>query len=345
MPLTESGCKYAAVSVEIVAIDAAQQTVTFHTDARLTTATNASPEEDRRLLGQFTCAQSELWMPPAIWPKAPPVPEASVPLQVGATGVLYLSNTALPKGGTSASGACQIRGWYPDARPAPGLDDEQVVGFKWPDCRPSDDWFPLKLKPESVKVMALANGKLETVDLRDPALAQPDQDLVWTGASPVTLQLTPGGLQRFGIAAAAPQALQAWPVRIDVTAVALSNTGAVLSSSKSVDLRHQKHAARRQHLSWTAADPTVTARLTTSGHVLFNIGPEDVKAALRRMLAAFRASPDLEAAYRIIQVARDAIEECHHGSMQFGTDEPFGRTDELRRLVTRFIEGDPPDAP
>src|SRR5258707_13182960 len=126
------GCAAAPVDVEIVAAD--NDTVIFETDARLTNATNQSPDLDRRVKGRFKAKRvDQIWIPEFPWeghPLNPIPPDPSVAFTAGATGPLHLNQAAAKQKGTSARGQCFIRG----SQPQHLLADENALIFKRPDC-------------------------------------------------------------------------------------------------------------------------------------------------------------------------------------------------------------------
>ncbi|HWU89385.1 MAG TPA: hypothetical protein VN253_19120 [Kofleriaceae bacterium] len=309
------------MNIEILKIE--NDTITFQTDARLTTATNASPAEDRRLPGTFTCAKSDLWTPPTVWTRDPPEPSPPIPegdIKAGGRGLLYLCKGALLEPGLSARGPCFVRGWYPgpdelppphpqDVRlrePSEKLDDEVLLQFKWPDCRWQKITSPLSLQPTCVLVTGMAeNGTIRTVNLLDPNLAQSSQDIDWNGASWIRLHLTPQGLQLFGPTASSP--LSIWPIRIEVTGTPTFGLG----FEATVDLRDQKVGGYQQHLRWTDT-ASIEVQLTDTAFAEFGIPSEGIEGALAHVLQVLRDNPQLQQDLRRIQVAWPALDKWHH---------------------------------
>lgn len=338
-----SGCMAAPVNVEI--IDVTNERITFQTDARLTSATDQSPPSHRRIDGTFSCHPSEIWTVPKDWPpEKRPVPAPGLEdIRPGARGLLYLCKAALLAPGTSALGACVVRGWYP-VPPAPAphapasvgpparpLSDEQVLLFKWPDCQPLDPTNLLRLQPTRIVVEGVtAAGKSGKVDLLDAALAEPAQDLDWNGASRISLRLTPAGLERFAHPpAAAPLAI--WPVAIEVSGRSALGHG----FSGRVDLRNQIFAGRAQRLQWSGAEP-ISIRLTDSGFVLFGVLPEDIEDSLQRVVDAMHTDPALRYAFKRVQAATQAL-ELWHDSLAAGQDKRLDSA--ISGLVMDFLEG------
>lgn len=262
-----------------------KNTVTFTTDAKTTTATDSSAVQYRRISGQFTVPQSTVWTPDAAALKAGVKP--SVPFVAGSQGPLYLNTTGISLQGSSALGAVYIRGSV-----SPFLDDEYPIRFKYPNCGGVDPFGPMKLALSALPITCYADGQTpsaSTINLCDPTLATPGQSLQWSSDGPLALQLTQAGCAILNVAYQAGQAVNVWPLSINIAGAPPPAEGGYASS---VDLRDQSYAWPVQSEIVNTVGATVVLTLSDTGMALFGYASDDARKAAQLVAGLPSASLD-----------------------------------------------------
>ncbi|HET9627535.1 MAG TPA: hypothetical protein VFP84_39535 [Kofleriaceae bacterium] len=231
--------------VVIEAVD--DKTVTYST--RAASISGAGP--DGNLRKTFVTPRSEIWTQPI--DGAPP-PVALLP---GAIGNLFLSKAGWEA--TTADGF-QIYG--------AGTD---LATFKYPWCAAGPRILSsLRVVPSSIVVRGhLADSAaFFELELLGPDAA-PAQDVTWSSADFITVQLTARGAARLGLPAGATSA-RMWPTRIIVTGSPASD----LSVSGEVDVLDSESAGAVQHLAWEEHGQPVALSLTLDGVSAFHVEPQ-----------------------------------------------------------------------
>ena len=243
---TGGECNFGMVSsVTIRAIDAT--TVTFAARSSSPTGTTSD-----NLLRDFTVPLSEVYVAPI---NGAPTPVAMIP---GASGPLFLSREGWK---TTTTDGFRIYG------------ADQTV-FKWPDCAatPSPPLTLLSVVPESILVEGHVRGQAAFFELE---LLGPDaaeaQDVVWTGADFVDVQLTEAGARRLRVDTwAAP--VKIWPTRI----VIKGSPSIDQAVSGEVDILDAELAAPMQHIRYARSGAPIALSLTQDGVNAFHVTPQAV---------------------------------------------------------------------
>ena len=296
-------------------------TVIFFADAKLTTATSHSPDNERRILGTFVVARSAV-QPTPIQQAGGPVPTPAVALQPGAVGVLYLEVAALRAPGKSALGPCFIRGAVP-----PFLPDENAIALKWPDCGgPIDDRHKLSLTPKRFTVTGYVGEKppAYTVDLLDPSLALPGQEIHWSGSGPITLALTKAGFHVFQAPPDDKGKLQVWPISMEIIGMP---EGGYLGK---IELRDETLAWPTQSFGWKKPGDTITIEATELGCNHFGVFSDSFIAAAKLIE---KAEPQLREAFTRAYHAHCAMERWTEKAVR--VNDSAGNH-ELKKLLSRL---------
>ena len=232
--------------VKIQAVD--DRTVSF-----ATRSAGPSGDANGALLKTFTVPLSEIYTAPIAG--AP----ASVAMQPGATGPLYLSregwNTSTPDGFKIFGG--------------------ERAAIKFPDRAgiPTPPLTRLVVIPTSMIVRGQLQDETAFFDLEllgsDPA---PSQDILWNGVDYIQLQLTPRGAERLRIRSGSTT-VKVWPTRITVKgSPAIDST--VLGEADVLDVELADGA---QHIVFAKPGAPVTLMLTQDGVDAFHVTPQAVE--------------------------------------------------------------------
>ncbi len=243
---TGGDCNFGMVaSVTIKAVD--ETTVTF---AARSSGMSGHPNDN--LLRDFTVPLTEVYATPI---KGAPAPVALVP---GATGPIFLSRNGWK---TTTVDGFRIYG------------ADQAV-FKWPDCAatPSPPLTRLSVVPRSIRIEGHVRDQAAFfhLELLGPDAAE-GQDLVWTGADFVDVQLTETGARRLRVApGAAP--VKIWPTRIVVE----GSPSIDEAVSGEVDVLDGELAAAVQHIRYSVPGAPIALSLTQDGVNAFHVTPQAV---------------------------------------------------------------------
>jgi hypothetical protein len=231
--------------VQIEAVD--DHSVTFSTRAT-PVAGAATAEDDQRKT--FSVPRTEVWTRPIAG--APP----SVAMEPGAIGNLYLSRA----------------GWQtttPDGFQIFGAGTEHAL-FKYPWCAAGPRMLAhLSVVPTSIMVRGRLAGRsvaIELIDAAGDSEGAESQNILWSGATEITLRLTARGAARLGVATT----VRMWPTQIVVTGSPASD----LSVTGEVDLLDGACAGAVQHLAYDTRGQTVTLSLTVAGISGFHVEPQ-----------------------------------------------------------------------
>jgi hypothetical protein len=306
-------CSYAGVLVKFMGESGG--VLTYQTDAKKAGATNSSPTVERRTLGTFTCNKSDLLAAvPALAPK-------EVDLgAVGNRGYLYLRSGPLGMAGTSSVGTCHIRGSV-----GPLLNDEAALVYKWPDCLPiGQRWVTYQGNVVPTKVVLVYpedDGTEGKIDLLDPADVAGPVAFDFDGTSEIKLPLTPAGLAKVG-------SDTLFPSRILVSGSLENRT-----IKGRIDLRNQQLAGDQQTFLVDKAAP-LKLRMTTSGFAEFGASPQELTAAIDKILSAIKSDSSLGPAIDRLARSIDALRLLHHAPDASRKQEPASdRIDELLRRL------------
>jgi hypothetical protein len=199
---------------------------------------------------RFTVQAKDVWaVPPAQTPKA-------VKLQKGAVGNLYMTRAGWAA--KAANGATIYE-----------AGNDEVVLFKWPQCKPYRTIEDLDVVPSSIVVTGAAkNGQQKIkMDLLKDEFVAPHQSLVWNGAQEILIALSDTGVKKYET-----DTLAVWPTSIKVT-----GKPAAPAIEGTVDILDAEYSDFIQTLAWKQVNAPVTLRLAVGGFNAFDAPPNALR--------------------------------------------------------------------
>lgn len=235
------GCVFGIVPVTIESVT--KSAVTFRTRSA-----SMSGNAKECLLRSFTVPVTEVYL------DAIPGAPSPVPMIPGATGNLFLSRDAAQTQSGDGFGIYGV---------------EHVV-FKYPSCgaAPGRPLSKLSVAPRSIVLHGFIGSQEVELDLLGEDAAS-TQDIHWTGAGEIVVQLSASGAKRLQVAEG-EAAVQAWPTRLIVHGSPALDP----QVSGSVDVLDHESANATQHLCFSRPGAVIELSLTDDGVGLFHMTPQ-----------------------------------------------------------------------
>ncbi|HLL21169.1 MAG TPA: hypothetical protein VK427_03510 [Kofleriaceae bacterium] len=279
-------------------VDVRGDEVTFIADAKLTTATDHTPEEDRRVPGTFVTSRKYLYETTGEVTRHGTKMPASVQLERGARGLLYWEERASQVQGTTVRSACVARG----AEVQPVLRDENAFRAKWPDEGAFADSAPVKVEIQKLVLRGHLRGHAQVleIDLLDKETVMQGQTISWASGA-VTLELTKAGAGRLGLAWKAATPYELWAVSLDCDASPIGEIG----FDNTIDLRDYAFAEPAQEIKLQHAPFETSLVLTRDGMHELGIMSGAASEGLRALFANARERPHvLEGLREVLRIDR-----------------------------------------